>query len=187
MSTALSSTCMSSRLEVVPAAPEHRPVLENLLELYIHDFSEFVSVDVGEDGRFGYRNLPLYWSDPRRRPFLARFDGKLAGFVLVHRAWDAPEESEVWDMAEFFVLRRFRRRGIGAELAEKVWLLCPGKWQVRVMANNAPAYRFWQSSISRFTGHAARSTVFEVDGVAWHRFSFESRSEPRSPRAVLQT
>jgi hypothetical protein len=65
---------MSCRLELIVAGPEHQPVLANLLELYIHDFSEFVEVDVGEDGRFGYSQLALYWSDLDRRPFLARFD-----------------------------------------------------------------------------------------------------------------
>lgn len=166
---------MSSGLELVPAAPEHQPVLENLLQLYIHDFSEFVPIDIGNDGRFGYSRLPLYWSDPRRRPFLAKFDGQLAGFLLVDRRREIPGDSEVWDMAEFFVMRRFRRSGLGTELAKKIWRLCRGKWQIRVMARNAPALEFWRSSIARFTGQPASSTSFRIEGVDWHLFSFESR------------
>jgi len=52
---------MSSRVELTQAGPEHQRTLENLLELYIHDFSQFVPIDVGEDGRFGYPDLPLYF------------------------------------------------------------------------------------------------------------------------------
>jgi predicted acetyltransferase len=32
----------------------------SLLELYIHDFSELVPTDVGDDGRYGYQSLPLF-------------------------------------------------------------------------------------------------------------------------------
>src|SRR5271155_1151437 len=49
-----------SALEVIRAAPDQAPILANLLELYAHDFSEFHDIDLGEDGRFGYRSLPLY-------------------------------------------------------------------------------------------------------------------------------
>ncbi len=75
----------ASRIEVFSATPEEQPVLENLLELYVYEFSELLGIDVGEDGRFGYPRLPLYWSEPERYPFLVRVDGKLAGFVLVKK------------------------------------------------------------------------------------------------------
>jgi hypothetical protein len=37
----------SVRIEVIPAAPEHEAVLSNLLELYLHDFSELRDIDPG--------------------------------------------------------------------------------------------------------------------------------------------
>ncbi len=89
------------------------PIVANLFELYAHDFSEFHSVEPGPDGRFGYPDLPLYWSEPGRYPFLIRVGGKLAGFVLVRRISQTSESDAVWDMAEFFVLRAYRRRGVG--------------------------------------------------------------------------
>jgi predicted acetyltransferase len=162
---------MSCRLQLIVAGPEHQPVLANLLELYTHDFSEFVEIDVGEDGRFGWSQLALYWSDLDRRPFLARFDNRWAGFALVNRE---SEDSQIWDMAEFFVLRRFRRRGIGTELAEDVWRRCPGKWQIRVMENNVPARSFWRASIERFTGKEAKMVRFQAEKTIWNVFSLES-------------
>lgn len=165
---------MSFRVELIEAGPEYQRSLENLLELYIHDFSEFVSVDVREDGRFGYPDLPLYWREPRRRPFLARIEGKLAGFALVTQGRGMSEDSEVWDMVDFFILRRYRHRGVGAELAEKIWRLHPGKWQIRVRWNNLPALKFWESAIAKFTESPATSQNFEVEEVVWKVFSFQS-------------
>jgi predicted acetyltransferase len=151
-------------LEVIPVAPAEAPIIANLLELYAHDFSEFHDVEIGEDGRFGYPPLPLYWSEPDRHPFFIKLDGKLAGLVLVTR------KEAVWDMAEFFVLRGCRRRGIGTQVAQEVWRRFPGSWQVRVMQRNTSARHFWSAAISNFV-----PTHVEKHNEGWTIFSFESR------------
>ncbi len=168
---------MSSEVDLIQADAQQQSVMENLLQLYIHDFSELAPCDIGNEGRYSYKDLPFYWSDASRLPFLARFDEKLAGFVLVTKISEQSADGEAYDMTEFFVLRRYRRRGIGRELAEKVWLRLPGRWQIRVMATNVAAHRFWASSIARFTGRAAESTSFERNGAIWHLFSFDSRRQ----------
>jgi len=155
------------KIEVVPATPEQQPVLANLLELYAHDFSEFLDLEIGEDGRFGYLSLPLYWSDPDRHPFLLRIEGKLAGVALVKR------NGAVWDMAEFFMIRGFRRRGAGTQAAHAVWKQFPGKWEVRVMQENVSARHFWAKAISSFTDEAIPAHI-EKEGESWYSFSFES-------------
>lgn len=166
------------RVELVPAAPDEQPILANLLELYAHDFSEFHAIELGVDGRFGYRHLPLYWCDPNRRPFLVRVDGKLAGFVLVKKGSELSGDEIVWEMAEFFVLRRYRRRGIGTCVAHEVWRQVPGPWEVRVMESNHSAHHFWAHAIAAFAGKAILSGCVEKDGQLWRVFSFESKHVP---------
>jgi hypothetical protein len=61
-----------ARVELVPAPSEDAAVLENLLELYAHDFSEFHAIELGADGRFGYQTLPLYGATPEGTPFSPR-------------------------------------------------------------------------------------------------------------------
>ena len=73
------------RIEILAAKREDEPVLANLLELYVYEFSELLDMAVGEDGRFGYPRLSLYWSEADRYPLLVRVDGKLGGFALVRR------------------------------------------------------------------------------------------------------
>jgi predicted acetyltransferase len=158
-----------AHVELIPAAVAQAPILENLIELYAHDFSEFHPVEIGEDGRFGYRTLPLYWSDADRHPFLIRVDGKLAGLVLVKRG-----EGAAWDMAEFFVMRAYRRGGIGTQAAHDVWRKFPGPWQVRVMDSNVSGRRFWAAAIASFTGSTIEPGSVELNGVSWWLFSFES-------------
>lgn len=162
-------------VEVDPALREHAPILANLLELYAHDFSEFLNLDIGADGRFGYESLPLYWSEPNRHPFLIRVDGKLAGLALVKRGSEISGNPAVWDIAEFFVLRRYRRQGIGMLAAHEVWMRFPGIWEVRVMQSNVSANVFWEQAISSFNGEAIQPVRVEKDGRSWQLFSFESK------------
>jgi predicted acetyltransferase len=160
--------------EVLPATREEMPIVANLFEMYAHDFSEFHSVEPGPDGRFGYPDLPLYWSEPGRYPFLIRIGGKLAGFVLVRRISQTSGNNAVWDVAEFFVLRAYRGRGVGKESAHCVWRQFPGPWQVRVMRANQTAHKFWQRAIAEFAGEAMSSTSAEKAGETWDVFSFSS-------------
>jgi predicted acetyltransferase len=163
-----------SNVEVIAATPEQESVLANLFELYAHDFSEFHGVEVGEDGRFGYPQLAFYWNDAGRLSFLVRVKGKLAGFVLVKRGSELSGDPAIWDMAEFFILRGHRRRGVGSEVAHQVWKRVPGRWEIRVMESNRAGCEFWKRAIAGFTGESVRSTSFEKSGTSWCAFSFES-------------
>jgi predicted acetyltransferase len=163
-----------ARLEFLSATRDHQPILANLLELYIHDFSEFLNVVPGPDGRFGYPRLPLYWSDPSRHPFLVKVDGQWAGFALVKQGSEVSDNADVWDIAEFFVLRGYRRQGIGTQIAKELWRRLPGPWEVRVMASNIPARGFWAAAIASFTGKSIHPVRLEKDGERWNVFSFAS-------------
>jgi len=90
-------------IEVTPALPEQQSILANLLELYVYDFSEFLELHLGADGRFGYEQLPLYWKETNRYPFLVKVNGYLAGFVFVHKGSQISGDENVWDMAQFFI------------------------------------------------------------------------------------
>lgn len=160
--------------EVLPASANHEPIFANLLELYAHDFSEFHEIELGADGRFGYNDLPLYWRDPNRHALLVKIGDKLAGFVLVKRISDISTNELIWDMAELFILRGYRRHRIGTAAAHQVWRRFPGLWQVRVMHSNRDAHRFWDRAIAAFKGQTIESVVVEKNGKLWHYFLFQS-------------
>jgi len=164
-------------IEVIPAAAEQQPTVANLLELYVHDFSEFHHVEIRGTGRFGYPSLPLYWSEPGRYPFLIKMGGNLAGLVFVKRGSEVSGNSAVWDMAEFFVLRGYRRRGIGTQVAHEVWRRFQGPWEVRVLESNVSAHHFWERAISKFTGEGTLPVLAEKGGKYWKLYSFDSKHD----------
>lgn len=144
-----------------------------MLELYAHDFSEFIDIKLGPDGRFGYKNLALFWADANRHPFLIRVDGSLAGFAFVTRGSVISSDTDVWDMTEFFIVRRFRRLGVGTTAARAIWERFPGRWEVRVTDKNQKAMKFWGRAINEFLVRTIESIPFDRDGANWRVFSFE--------------
>jgi predicted acetyltransferase len=157
-----------AQIEVTPATRDQMPVIDNLIQLYAHDFSEFQDIELDSNGRFKYTPLPLYWTDPNRHPFLVKVDGKPAGFVLVR------QEAGIWDMAEFFVVRGCRRHGVGTAVSHEVWKRFPGPWEVRVMQANQAALPFWQRAISEFRGFPVPPIQREKGGKFWNVFLFDS-------------
>lgn len=165
-------------VEVASAAADQEPVLARLVELYAYDLSETFDLHIGADGRYGYPSLPLYWKEETRLPFLVKVDGHLGGFVLISRGSLVGNGPNVWDMAEFFVLKRYRRAGIGANVAHEVWRRYPGPWEVRVVEANAAALMFWQKAITAFTGAAIKPVRVEQGGRQRFLFSFDSSPHP---------
>src|SRR5215813_10228182 len=134
----------SREVVVEPAMPPDAAVLSNLLELYSHDLSAVFNLELGANGRFGYEKLALYWSEPERRfPFLIRAGTRLAGFALVTRGSPASDDPNDFDIAEFFVVRRHRRSGVGRRAAFLLWNRFAAHWIVRVSEGNQKGLRFW--------------------------------------------
>lgn len=51
------------------------------------------------------------------------------------------------DIAEFFVMRKYRRHGVGAEAAVQLFARFPGDWTVRQQLSNPAATTFWRKAI----------------------------------------
>lgn len=139
------------RINVVPATEADRPVLANLIQFYLYDFTGFKEWDVQEDGRFGDYGLDGCSTTDDRHPFLIRANGKLAGFAIVDDRSHLTGEAGIWDVADFFVLRRYQQCGVGEHAARVIFDRFSGRWEVRVMAANHGAQAFWRKVISRYT------------------------------------
>lgn len=164
----------SRDVQLIPAKREHREVMERLFQLYLYDFSEFVDLDVNGEGLFDYPSLAVYWQEPDRFPFFIEVEGKRAGFILIKKETAQVEDIEVFDVAEFFVLRGYRRQGVGTRSAHMIWDRFPGRWVVRVMKVNNPALRFWEQAVEKYTGGDFRKQQVTRDDYSWLVFHFSS-------------
>jgi predicted acetyltransferase len=164
-------------VDLVECSPADEPLLDRLFQLYAYDFSEFMGMDVGDDGRFrGGTPLATCWSEPWRHAFLIRVDGRVAGFAILDERSRLTGDPAVADVAEFFVLRRYRRRGVGAQAAARAFSLYPRRWEVRQTAANTAATAFWRRVIGAYTGGAFGEVT--LDDTRWRGpvQSFDARA-----------
>jgi predicted acetyltransferase len=165
---------------LVPASQRDESTLANLLQLYIHDFSEFLGTTPSEEGRFEYPALQRYWREATRTAFLIRAADALVGFALVARGSVLTGDPAVYDLAEFFVVRGVRRRGVGRAAAHEVFRAFGGAWEVRVRDFNVAARCFWRDVIGEYTGGAfALEGATRADGSRSDVFRFMSAGRAR--------
>lgn len=158
-------------------------LLANLLELYIHDLSEAFAIEVGADGRFGYDRLPTYWAEPDRRfAYVIRNGAAIAGFALACVGSPLSDDPEVLDVAEFFVLRRHRRLGVGQHAAHLLWDTLPGNWIVRVSTGNPRGLAFWPAAIEAYAPGDWSVKSAPGNRLPWRVFSLRSRTHREEQR-----
>jgi len=154
-------------IELVAVAAEDKPVLAHLIQLYLHDFSEFEALELSMHGTFDYPWLDHYFTSHDREAYLITVDGRPAGFALTRH--DVEADPDAWNLAEFFVVRRHRHRGVGREAARRLFRARPGTWTLSYLDHNGPAARLW-------------STV--LDTIAEGRVTYTHNDPPSVPAPV---
>jgi len=157
-------------VEVVRAGPERRALIDGMMPFYIYDFSEFQ--DAGSDGfelnaehRFDPYPLDDYWREADRTPLIIESGGRPVGFALINAF---AHSGGVCDhsMAEFFVMRKHRRGGVGARAVAAILPMFPGRWEIAIARRNAPALGFWPQAVGALGCVRGLRTV-EMDDELW--------------------
>ncbi|MCR8630312.1 GNAT family N-acetyltransferase [Paenibacillus radicis (ex Xue et al. 2023)] len=144
---------MKIELSLLPY--EDKTILYNLIQLYRYDSSEFDGHALNNHGFYLYKYFDHQWTDEYRRPFIVKVDGEIAGFALV--SLDVPTEymklssAEVTNViSDFFIMRKYRRKGVGKEVALLLFEQFHGTWEIRQTLSNKNAYEFWRNVIKEY-------------------------------------
>jgi predicted acetyltransferase len=140
---------------------EPDPVLRGLFRHYLEDMAEWFAVDPKADA--SYAVLEQGYD-----AYLAKVGDSIGGFALIGSA------DGLHDVHEFFVLRGFRRRGVGHRMATALWEERRGGWLVRVLAANSPAVLFWRTAIASYSRGSYEEEGRMVNGRLWRFFRFVS-------------
>ena len=137
-------------MELIPVREDEKEILRNLLEKYDYEFSQYTLEDVNPLGLFGYSRVDHYWTDPNRWAFFIKVDGRLAGFVMVNDHSELEEPID-YAMAEFCVLYKYRRQGVGKKAAFEIFERFPGTWELKYHPKNTASEKFWHSAVGEYT------------------------------------
>lgn len=161
-------------ISIEPILLEQKSVFIQMMELYSYDFSEFSDDDINEYGYFGYSRIDDYWNEDGRYPFFIRVDGRLAGLVLVRSYCEYNSLPAPHNIAEFFIMKKYRHKGIGKAAAIKIFDMFRGSWEISQWSNNLPAQKFWEKVVDEYTnGKYNTFTVTEKNVVG---FTFDNKS-----------
>ena len=138
------------KIEIVPVGINEKEILRNLLEKYDYEFSQYDNRDVNKLGLYGYQYLDNYWTEKNRWAFFVMVDGNLAGFAMVIDIPDVKEETD-YTLAEFFIMYKYRRCGVGKYAANKVFDMFKGRWQLKRHPKNIGFVYFWDNVVSEYT------------------------------------
>lgn len=157
-----------------PITRDSASILHNLFELYAHDFSEHMPLQIKASGRFEITPGDVWWTREDHFPYLIKRRGQLAGFALARKGSRVTNASDVMDVAEFFVLRGTRGKGIGRSAAHALFRAFPRAWEIRVRRTNAAAIQFWSRAAETWVGQPVVSSPFSIEGVDWDVLRFET-------------
>lgn len=121
---------------------------------------------LGEVGHTGSDQVARWLSDRSAEVLLIQADGRPAGFAMVARGAarrvHAGAPAADYRMAEFFIARPHRRRGIGFAAVPLILDRFAGRWEIQESLRNPVAVSFWRRTVARYTGGRYQERV--VDG-----------------------
>jgi predicted acetyltransferase len=166
-------------IELHAAQRDELETIENLMQFYMYDFSEWLPLKLGEHGFFSAQPKPDYWRKPATRPFLIKVDGELAGFATVD------DETHI-DLAEhnigyFFVSRRFRGQGVAKFVVSTLLSRFPGQWQIFHIDANQSARLFWARVVPELTGGEFNRHHLPVEGYPCTFYRFKTLQPSSRP------
>ncbi|MBO9688921.1 MAG: GNAT family N-acetyltransferase [Mitsuaria chitosanitabida] len=164
-------TLPAPTLTLSRATPDDLPRIENLMQFYNYDLSEWTPVPFAPEGRYQLRPKAPYWAQPDVHPFMIQVDGDLAGFAVVDAECEHPDSDH--NMGYFFLARGYRGHGLAARAAGEVLSRFPGRWEVYHLMANTPALQFWPGVIrAHATGDIGRELrTLHEDDCCLYRFT----------------
>jgi predicted acetyltransferase len=143
-----------NRLEVI--APEQSEALFQLFQLYYYENSDWAAEDIGNDGLFDAcaASIADYVSNPSKKAYWIRQDGALAGFVVTEPTDIEGKDAE--ELADLFILKRYRRQGLALASVRQLAQQLSGPWLVAIYRADTRAAAFWSKAFSALSLHSVR-------------------------------
>ena len=135
------------KFDICEVQEKNKDIILNLMQLYTYELSFFeddtTNFQLLDNGLFKLsKYIELYWTQKERHPYILKCDGNLAGFVLERFNEDGMNE-----IAEFFVLNKYRKHGAGTFMANEMFKRYNGKWEIRTLLKNKKAQEFWRKVV----------------------------------------
>lgn len=151
-------------IKLVEASVIDKPVLRSMIQFYLYDTSEYNGKDPDKHGVFDYMFFDHYFTEHGRQeegrlPIMIQINDLLAGFALINTfSILTPQTPSTRNLADFFIMRKWRRRSIGKVIVKEIFDTWQGHWEVKQERENISAQQFWRNVIHEYTSGAYKET-----------------------------
>lgn len=119
--------------------------LEKLMQLYLHELSEYFPADYrGNTCEYLY-DLSTYFNN--NKSYFIQVEDKIIGFILL----DINED--YYEISEIFIVNNFKKNHYGEQAANEIFNMYPGNWKIKAVPNSPNAEMFWDKVIKRYTNN----------------------------------
>lgn len=134
--------------------------IEGVYRDYLNDLAPNATGIFPTLGEVGHREpdqLQRWFDDRTAQVLTILYNEEPVGFAMVRRRSSsaltpAPQPSSPeFSMAEFFIARAWRRRGIGAEAVRLLFDRFAGQWLTSEHVRNTTAVKFWRRVVAAYT------------------------------------
>lgn len=127
-------------------------ILTNLFQLYLHDISFSLPMDVNKHGIFDCASLDSYVNDEiENYPFFIKADNKYIGFALIDKR--IIESNDTYELNILFILNSYKNNGIGRIIAFNMFNMFEGNWEIKPTPHCRRAKKFWERVIKEYTNN----------------------------------
>ena len=133
--------------------PGDRKWIQGVYREYMDDLGLLNTGIFPSLGEIGHREpdqLERWFMDSSATLLTIVDDGQPAGFALVARDTRTSREAD-YRMAEFFISRPYRRRGLGRSAVGLILRRFAGRWEIVEYSRNPAAVKFWRNVVSAVT------------------------------------
>lgn len=138
------------KIDIEEVHVNEKEILRNLMEKYDYEFSQYDNRDVNQLGLYGYDYFDCYWTEEGRYPFFIKVDGELAGFAMIGNYMEIFKDAK-YSMSEFFIMYKYRKQGVGSNVAKRLFDRFPGMWELKRHPKNLASVIFWDRVIEEYT------------------------------------
>jgi predicted acetyltransferase len=128
-------------MKIEPITDKNSHIFEVFEQDYEAEFSAITRKEPDAEGRFA---IEATW-EPPNQGFYLFIREKPAGFAIKGTI------EKRSDIAEFYILPLYRKKGFGKAFAFALFDLFPGSWQVRQIPTAKEAIAFWRIVIDEYT------------------------------------